>query len=733
MSAPPAERLSFEVLLWISACLALTLLPDVATRPIWVTVTVVAAAALRLSAAARGRDPPPRGIRLLIAALAIGILFLQFRTFNGLAAGTALLSLIAGLKLLETRTRRDLHVITMIIYFLSLATLLEGESFWLLSYLIGVCWLTTSTLLRLTSGARGLDWRGSIRPAARLLAQALPLAVVFWLFFPRFNGPLWQMQGSDQTATSGLSDSMSPGDITELAQSDDVAFRVRFVAPAATGAAVRAGAAGGASAAAAAGTGATADAAAGPGSGAGAPAAGAPPPGQRYWRGPVLHDFDGRAWRRTDGGAVRAPRLLFRGPAYRYTVSLEPTQHKWIFVLDWPAAWNAPNAFLTSDYMLVEPTAATQPSDVTATSYTEVQAAEPLSDGMRQRDTRLPPGRNPRSLRLAQELRSAHPDDSGYIAAVLAMFHSQPYYYTLTPPRLAEDSVDGFLFDTKRGFCGHYASAFAALMRAAGIPARVVTGYQGGTFNRYADYWILRQSDAHAWDEVWIEGRGWVRIDPTSVIAPERVEHGLNDLVTAGAQLESRWQQRTPWLTDTRLRLDALRLLWRERILRFNPESQDRLLAFLRVPDPDAQKLVLVLAISLILGMSWLTWQVRRDLAVGPRDPVTRAYQRLCRRLGRAGLPRMPSEGAEAFAARVGALRPELAATLRALCRRYSDLRYGEPPRKGERPREGEPLGPANDPRAASFIAGVRAFRPGRARPSRTPPGRTPPGRARPD
>jgi transglutaminase-like putative cysteine protease len=691
MSTPPAERLSFELLLWISACLALTLLPGIATRPIWVTATVAAAAALRLGAAARGRDVPPRGLRLLIAGLAIGILFLQFRTFNGLGAGTVLLSLIAGLKLLETRTRRDLQVITMIIYFLSLATLLEGESFWLLSYLIGVCWLTTSTLLRLTSGAHGLDWPGSIRPAARLLAQALPLAVVFWLFFPRFNGPLWQLQGSDQNATSGLGDSMSPGDITDLAQSDEVAFRVRFVANAAAGAVAGA-------------------------------AASAPPPGQRYWRGPVLHDFDGRAWRRTGDDTVRAPRLLFSGPAYRYTVSLEPNQHNWLFVLDWPSAWDAPRAVLTSDYMLVEPTAATQPTDVTATSYAQVQAAEPLSDVMRRRDTHLPPGRNPRSLRLAQQLRGAHPDDAGYLAAVLAMFHNQPYYYTLTPPRLGDDSVDGFLFDSKRGFCGHYASAFADLMRAVGIPARVVTGYQGGTFNRYADYWILRQSDAHAWDEVWLEGAGWVRVDPTSVIAPERVEHGLNDLVTAGAQLESRWQQRTPWLTDTRLRLDALRLLWRERILRFNPESQDRLLAFLHVPEPDAQKLVLVLAISLIVGMSWLTWQVRRDVAVGPRDPVTRAYQRLCRRMGRAGLPRLPSEGAEAFAARVGALRPELASTLRALCRRYSDLRYGGPPRAGQPPRS------AADSGAATFIAGVRAFRPGRVRPGRSGAPPTRPG-----
>lgn len=656
-----AERATFEHLLWITACLALTLLAGIATLPIWVTATVAGAAAVRLALAARGRDAPPRAIRFAVAAFAIGLLFLQFRTFNGLSAGTALLSLIAGLKVLETRTRRDIYVVTMIIYFLSLATLLEGESFWLLTYLIAVCWLTTSTLLRLTGSSRGGEWRGSVRYAGRLLAQAVPLAVAFWLFFPRFDGPLWRMPDNGRSATSGLSDIMSPGDITDLAMSDEVAFRVRFTA-------------------------------------------GTPPPQERYWRGPVLHDFDGHAWRRTDSGPIRASTLSYQGPAYEYTVSLEPNQHNWIFVLDWPSRWNAARGFLTSDYMLVQPGPIFQPIDVQATSYGHVSATEPLSVGMRRRDTRLPPGRNPRTLHLAQELRNAHPDDLDFVHAVLDMFHAQAFYYTLTPPLLPQDSVDGFLFDSKSGFCGHYASAFAALMRAAGIPARVVTGYQGGTFNRFAGYWILRQSDAHAWNEVWIDGRGWLRVDPTAAIAPERVERGLNDIVAAGEPLTSRWQQRTPWLTDTRLRLDALRLLWRERILGFDQTSQVKLLGLLHVPEPDGQKLALVLAGCLISGMAWLTWQVRRGLEPRTRDPVSRAYDRLCRRLAAAGVQRMPYEGAEAFAARVAVERPELGPTVGALCRRYSALRYAAAPASAAAS-------------AATFIAGVRAFRPARLRP----------------
>jgi transglutaminase-like putative cysteine protease len=607
---------------------------------------------LRLALAARGRDAPPRAIRLTLSALAIGLLFLQLRTFNGLSAGTALLGLIAGLKLLETRKRRDIYVITMIIYFLSLAALLQGESFWLLSYLVGVCWLTTSTLLRLTNAAHSIHRRTSVRYAGRILAQALPLAVAFWLFFPRFGGPLWQLPDNGHGATSGLSDTMSPGDITDLAMSDEVAFRVRFSGP-------------------------------------------TPPLEERYWRGPVLHDFDGHAWHRT--GPVHAPGLLFRGPAYHYTVSLEPNQHNWIFVLDWPSESNAARGFLTSDYMLVQPSPILQPLDVTATSYAHAPAADPLSATMRARDTHLLAGRNPRSVRLAHEMRDAHPEALDYVHAVLQMFREQPFFYTLTPPLLGAEPVDEFLFGSKRGFCGHYASAFATLMRAAGIPARVVTGYQGGTYNRFADYWIVRQSDAHAWDEVWIEGQGWLRVDPTSMIAPERVEHGLNDIVSPGHELTSRWQQRTPWLTDTRLRLDALQLLWRQRILGFDQNSQEKLLGLLHVPEPDGQKLAIALAVCLILGMSWLTWSVRRELHVRPADPVSRAYDRLCRRLAAVGLPRMPQEGAEAFAARVAAQRPDLAPSIIALCRCYTQLRYARDPTRDA---------------AAAFVSAVRAFRP---------------------
>jgi protein-glutamine gamma-glutamyltransferase len=649
------DRVSFEQLLGISGCLALALLAHVTTLPLWVPVIVVVSALIRLGLARGGRSAPPRGVLIAVAALVMPLLFLRFHTFNGLVAGTALLSVTAGLKLLETKTQRDIYIITLIIYFVSLAALLEGDSFWLLAYLIGVCWLTTATLLRVTSSGPTPGWRRSLRYGGRVLAQALPLALVFWLFFPRFAAPLWQVPNDSKTAASGLSDTMSPGDITQLALSDEVAFRVRF------------------------------DSA-------------APPAQERYWRGPVLDHFDGHSWTRSTSGLGGAPPPLQpQGAAYRYTVMMEPHQHQWLFMLDWPSTWNQPHAGLSSDYTLMQPEPLSRAVDVVGTSYTRVEYSEPLKPKTRTRDLDQPRNRNPRTQQLAREMRSAHADDLELVRAVLDMFRQQPFYYTLTPPKLSDDSVDEFLFDTKRGFCGHYASAFAALMRAAGIPARVVTGYQGGTLNPYGDYWILRQSDAHAWTEVWIDGRGWTRIDPTAAIAPERVERGLADAVNADDPLASRWQRNAPWFAGTRLQLDLLREIWRERILDFDQDSQRKLLEMLKIPEPDGQKLVMVLAAAMALALVWLTWQVHRELAPPSKDVAGRTYARLCAKLAAAGMARKVHEGAEAYGMRVARQRPDLADTVTALCRHYSSLRYAAP---SERITLGQ------------FQAGVRAFRP---------------------
>jgi protein-glutamine gamma-glutamyltransferase len=650
------ERMPFDQLLGITACMTLALAVHITSLPVWVLTTIAVCVAIRLVLGFRNVGLPPRWLLIAVSSLAITLLWVRFRTFTGLAAGTALLALMAGLKMLETQGKRDFYIITLIIYFLCLAALLNSESFWLLGYLIATTLITTATLLRVTTTAQPTPaWLTSLRYSGRLLLQALPLMLVLWLLFPRFSSPLWQLGSGSHSAESGLSDSLNPGDITALAMTDDVAFRVRF-------------------------DGAT------------------PPPMEQYWRGPVLHDFDGRVWRHSLGviGMNRAPALQTEGTPYKYTINLEPHQHTWIFTLDWPAQWDLQRASLTGDYTLVEAYPVSRAIDVTATSFTHVRNTAPLSREARFRDTQLPADRNPRAHELATQLRAAHADDMDLARALLEMFSKQPFYYTLTPPALGADSVDEFLFETRRGFCGHYASAFATVMRGAGIPARIVTGYQGGTFNRFANYWIVQQNRAHAWVEVWIESQGWVRIDPTSAIDPSRVEASVNDAVGADEPLADRWQRRSGWFRDAWLRFDQLRDLWREQIITFNQDSQDRLLGKLHIPDPDGGKLVMLLAGAFTLVVLWLTWQLRRELNPAARDRLVRSYERLCAKLGAAGLPRMPHEGAESYATRVAQLRPDLGGQVIALCRQYSRLRYARSSTRLT---------------LAQFQAAVRAFR----------------------
>jgi len=651
-AAAGASALPFGPLAWTSACLGLVWLPLARDLPPWVSAAVGAAIGARLVLATRGGDAPPAAIRWPLALLAIALLFVEFRTFNGLAAGTALLGLTAGLKILEARSARDLYVVVLIVYFLGVAALLAGGGFWMLGYLLAVCWLTAAALLRIDGSVRGLGARTALAYSARVLLHALPLALAMWLFFPRLAAPLWRIGGEGRGAVSGLGDTLSPGDLDDLALSDDIAFRAHFIGP-------------------------------------------TPSRGALYWRGPVLDEFDGRAWRRHDRGFSRT---VPGRSAYHYRLELEPYRHDWIYALDRPVSAALPGAVLSGDGVLVRPGRDSAPATLLASSTTAPAGASPLDRRVRRLDTRLPAGSNPRSRALARLLHREYPADVQFIAAILARFHRDPYYYTLTPPPLlGRNPVDEFLFDTKRGFCGHYASAFAVLARAAGIPARVVTGYFGGTFNPFDGDWVVRQSDAHAWDEVWIAGRGWLRVDPTAAIAPQRVDPSLRDGSRTPGPFAVAIGRDAPWLAAFALRLDALRTLWRERILAYGPRAQGALLTRLHVPGPDAAGLAAMLAAALGLSFVWLAWIARRQLRTRSRDELQRAFGKLTAKVARAGVVRFPYEGPEDYARRVAALCPDLGPTVEKLCREYASLRYGAP---------------TADDRVRAFGAAVRAFRP---------------------
>jgi transglutaminase-like putative cysteine protease len=621
--------------------LALALAPHVTHLPVWISAGFVGSVLWRLLAEQRGWALPRRSLRAGAALGATLAVFAGYRTLNGLEAGTALLSVMACLKLLETRAPRDHAVLVFVGYLLCLATLLVEQSFVRLGYVLAAVWLLTAALARVH---RPVEANTEVRPfrlAARLLALGLPLAVVLFLFVPRIEGRFWALPTSAPRHVTGIDDEMSPGDVAQLGLSDDPAFRAWFE--------------------------------------------GAPPPAERrYWRVLVLEEFDGRRWRRrTTAADFAAPEIVAGSALYDYRIVLEPTSREWLAGLDtivgWPSGETSRGR--ATNLVRVDPRIAERVPVTAPFSYSLRSALDAavmpsaLPRDLSRRDLQLPEGRSPRARALALELRAGSRDERDYIERVLERFRREAFEYTLEPPPLGAEPVDEFLFATRQGFCEHYASAFAVLMRAAGIPARVVVGYQGGEFNTYGRYLLVRQSSAHAWDEVWLAGAGWVRVDPTAAVAPDRVRRGsLPRMLTEG--VGERLFGDLPWLTRARALWDAGRTAWYEAVVNFDPSRQQRLLERIGLGERSWQGLAIALAAgfgltALALG-AWLAWELRPR----NRDPLVTGWNTVCNRLARAGVPRAPAEGPLDYARRVAVAMPALAAAMAELADSYVAARY---------------------------------------------------------
>jgi transglutaminase-like putative cysteine protease len=628
---------SRQTVLLTFAALLLAIAPHVAHLPVWMVLLTACAVVWRFLIALKDWPMPSRWVRIPISVAAVAGVLLAYRTLNGLEAGTALLTLMAVMKLLETRQRRDYVALLFIAYFLLFAAFLYDQSLLRLPYLLATAWLLTATLLRIHDSSNRLTLGIALSVSGRMLLQALPIAVLLFLFFPRLPGQFWALPAR-AGASTGLGDVMSPGDISELSLSSAVSFRVRFEGE-------------------------------------------LPPPNERYWRGPVLHDFDGRSWRRLRGQYYPEQPVIAAGRTYRYRLTVEPDNNRWVPALDMATRWPLARIFHTFDYQLVtsEPIGALTSFELE--SRTSYSSAQPLAASLRRVDTSLPQqNENPRTLALAHELRARYGDDVDLVRAILRKFREEQYYYTLEPPRLQGDAVDDFLFNTRRGFCEHFASAFTALVRAAGIPARVVTGYQGGEYNPMGGYLIVRRSDAHAWSEVWFEGRGWTRIDPTAAVAPERVEGGLNSAVAEGSSATDRLLAGSEFLTRMRLVWDAANTFWNDRIVEFDEHEQQSLLAWLGIDNGDWRALGIALLTTLAVAFTALSLLLAWQFRARARDPVLQAYLTLCKKLARRNVPRTPYEGPMDYLQRAIDSRPELAVTLLELRSLYAELRYGPDP-----------------------------------------------------
>ncbi len=629
MADPAALRLG-----WMLAALALALAPAITRLPAWVTAAFSCAALWRLAVLRFGWRLPPAWLRLALALVGVfGVLY-SFRTFNGLEPGGALLVVMAAMKLLETRARRDIQVLAFIGFFMVLTQLLYDQPIWSLPWLVLAVAAITLALLQGMRGGEPLPWRAASGLVMRMLAFALPVALVLFLLFPRVPGPFWAMPARGAGGLTGLDDEMSPGTVSRLIQSDEVAFRVSFEGP-------------------------------------------GPRPAERYWRGPVLERFDGWTWRDTERFPQLQPQIELRGPRHRYRMYIEPNGRPWLLAMDYPARWSERDAVLTHEYQLVTRRAIDSLRVVDIESWPQAVPEPAIAPGMRARMQQLPDGRNPRSVALGRELRAVADSDAAFVEAILARFRNEPFVYTLNPPALTGGHpVDDFLFRTRRGFCEHFASAFTVMARAGGVPARVVTGYQGGEVNPYSNRLVVRQSDAHAWAEVWLEARGWMRVDPTGAVAPNRIELSLADALPAGEVLPGAGLRNLPVIRELSQSWDALTSLWTDWVLGYGPERQLALLARLGMPGGDWRNLIaaLVVLVAVLLAALalWLAWQLR-----GPPTPeALRLYRTFCRRLRRSGLPRAPQEGPRDYAARIARTRPDLAAVVRRITALYLALRY---------------------------------------------------------
>lgn len=631
-------------LLFLLLAVALVAAPHLPTLPAWAVVALVTLWGLRLTLTLTQRpSPSSRWTWPLLVVVGLAV-YAEHRTWFGAAAGTLFLLLLLGLKLLELRARRDVFVIIFLSFFILLTLFLHSQSLSIALLTVATVVLLFVVLISVNLSEGDVPTGHKLKYAGLFFLKALPLTALLFVLFPRLSGPLWGMPSLGAYGRTGLSESMSPGSLGQLLESDAIAFRARFDGP-------------------------------------------LPPNERLYWRGPTLNFFNGRSW---SPGHASAPalRVDVQPPsAVSYTITLEPHARNWLFALEWPqppaqidglpVAMDAYGQLLSS-----------QPVNgrlrYTLLSYTEFSMGRNETQSSLQSALQLPHGFNPRTLAYARTLRerlanlSAAQRNAAAIQTVLQQFRTEGFRYTLEPTPLGRDGIDDFLFETREGYCEHYASAFVTLMRALHIPARVVTGYQGGELNPVDGFVTIRQSDAHAWAEVWLPDRGWLRIDPTAMVAPDRIDQGASERALArgrsgalGRVAALAWLRQT--LSSVRFNWEALQNAWNQWVLSYSAQRQRQLLQRLGF-EPNLKVLGLLLAISLVPLLGILAWLSLRQRTVN--DPLGEVYAQLRRSLAQAGVASTAHTGPRSLMKALEPLSAESRQTAQTLLQQFEALRY---------------------------------------------------------
>lgn len=631
-----------NALVWIIICLFAVVAPHVLRIPFWVMLVYVAAAIWRIMVY-RGRwSYPGRAVKVALTITSFIAIFVSYGSIVGLEPTVALLLTAFALKLIELSQRKDAYVLIFLGYFICITEFLFSQDLLITLYSFFNVILLTTALVALHQPGEHQFNRGTIKLASVMLLQALPLMVVLFFLFPRF-GPLWTVPIKSHSAKSGMSDSMRPGDVASLSQSGEVAFRAKFEGD-------------------------------------------IPSNSRLYWRGLIFSKLEDGLWSSLGYYDVplkerRAREMLPAGEVLNYSVIVEPTQQNWLYSLRY-AKSNTPGVMHAPDYRLFSPSPIESEYMYRARSWPEAQLDPELSEWRRKVETKLPPKGNAKTRDLAQTLRASVDSDAAFVGAVLNKFSQEPFVYTLQPDLLTRlNGMDEFLFSSRRGFCEHYAAAFVFMMRSAGVPARVVAGYQGGEVNPVNKTVIVHQFDAHAWAEVWLQDKGWTQFDPTGSVSPDRIEWGLERAVRgegsflANAPLSALRYRNVPLLNRLRLRYDALTYRWQSWVVGYNSEEQFDLLHKL-MGQVSATKFAVLLIGSwvLVLVPVAISLFLRR-----PRQQLSaqdRTYRKFCAKLAKLGVVRAPGETPDQYAERATKQFPHLSEPLQEVTGLYNKMAY---------------------------------------------------------
>jgi transglutaminase-like putative cysteine protease len=623
----------------------MVLLPLFPHLPVWLTLFCLALIVWRLLYDLGYIRLPGMFVRLLMTMMILGAIIFNYYTLFGRTAGSAFLALLLCMKLLEMHNQRDRMVVIFLASFIVVLGFLFSQSLFTGLYMIFEVVVLTTTLISInyrpaTIVSYTTTYKNNLKLASRMLLQAAPLCLLLFVLFPRVPGPLWGLPEDVGSATTGLSEEMAPGRISQLSNNDAVAFRVKFKDV-------------------------------------------IPKPSELYWRGPVLWRFDGVRWDAPKSQLTLRLETLHEkfGNPIDYSLTLEPHQQRWLFALDLPDAL-PPRSRMSSELQLLSLSVIDKVTRFELRSHTNYRI-EPDAPQNIQRYLALPANIAPRSRELINAWLREAPNKSQLVQKALAYFRDQEFYYSRQPPLLFDDPVDEFLFQTRKGYCEHYASAFTVMMRQAGIPARVVTGYLGGEMNPLSDYMIVRQSDAHAWSEIWLEQQGWLRVDPTSIIPPGRIE-STADLIRRESQtnretqlIELNWMGQS--FRQARYAWDVVNNRWNQWIIGFNEKRQLALLSSFGLPNISWRGMTFLLFTLMTIILVVISFYLFRS-SKQQSDRISKIYQQFQNKMAMVGFSKQAHESARHFAERITTSRDDLLREVNSITGLYNKLRYSAHP-----------------------------------------------------